>query len=194
MPKRSNEKGFSSFLKTLDGDDQTAAEKYLVLREKLERFFEWRGCENVEGLTDIVFDRTIKKIIDGEVIENADAYCGSVAKFVLLENRREIMRHEEFDENSRETNSAGIEHASVEEDEKDKRFECLDRCLAEFPVDNRELLIRYFDTDEKTMIRSRKRLADELGTNLNSLRIRVSRLKSKLGRCTKDCCGELQAL
>lgn len=192
MPKRTDEQGFSLFLKTLDRDDQKAAENYLVLREKLERFFEWRDCENVEGLTDIVFDRTINKIENGEVIENAEAYCASVAKFVLLENRREVLRNAEFDENSPRLSSP-IGDAAGKDDPQDKRFECLDRCLDEFPVENRDLLISYFDSEDKTMIQSRKRLADELGTNLNTLRIRISRLKAKLERCTRSCCGEAQA-
>ncbi|MCB1024188.1 MAG: hypothetical protein KDB79_07355, partial [Acidobacteria bacterium] len=73
---------------------------------------------------------------------------------------------------------------------KDKRFQCLDKCLSDFPVHKRDLLVKYFDTDEDTMIPARKRLAEKFGINLNTLRIRISRLKAKLESCTRKCCEE----
>ena len=191
MHKNLSIKEFGQFLKTLDIDREQAAEKYVALRERLERFFEWRDCEKAEELTDIVLERVSRKITTGEKIENAESYCVSVAKFVLMEDRREVLRNGEFDENSKVINSANVNDDSNEENEiKDKRFKCLDKCLAEFPADKRELLINYFDTDEATMIASRRTLAEKMKMNLNTLRIRVSRLKTKLEKCTKDCCDE----
>lgn len=176
------------FLKTLGAENTEAAEKYIALRERLERFFEWRDCENVEELTDVVFDRVIKKITESEKIENAEAFCVSVAKFVLLENRREVLQKAELDENV--GNFVSDETESETNEIKDKRFKCLDKCLAEFPTDKQKLLVGYFDTDEETMIPTRKKLAEKIGVNLNSLRIRISRLKTELEKCTKDCCAE----
>ncbi len=175
---------FDRFLQMLDRDRGQAAEKYIALRERLEKFFEWRDCENTEELADIVFDRVIKKILEGENIENAEAYSISVAKFVLMENRRDSLRKEEFDENSLKNISENI---SEEDELKDKKFDCLNKCLADFPEDKRKLLIEYFDTEEETMIPKRKSLAEKSGLNLNTLRIRISRLKTKLEKCTKEC-------
>ena len=180
---------FEQFLKTLDADRGQAAEKYIVLRERLEKFFEWRDCENEEELTDIVFDRVAKKIIEDEKIKNVEAYCVSVAKFVFLENRREVFKNSELDENSREVSfETGQEDENNKYELQSKQLKCLEKCLAEFPEKQRKLLIAYFDTDEKTLIPARKKLAEKLGINLNSLRIRISRLKTKLEKCTKDCC------
>ena len=183
MLKELSKTDFEQFLQTLDRDREQAAEKYIALRARLEKFFEWRDCENTEELSDIVFDRVIKKIIEGEKIENAEAYSVSVAKFVLLENRRESLRKEELNEHS-------PEHFSEEDELKDQKFACLNKCLAEFPVEKRNLLIEYFDTDEATMIEKRKHLAEKSGFNLNTLRIRISRLKTKLEKCTKECCND----
>lgn len=180
---------FAQFLLTLDQNQEQAAEKYVALRSRLEKFFEWRDCENTEELTDIVFDRVIKKITEGEKIENAEAFCVSVAKFVLLENRREVLQNKEFDENSRKSAFDMDHYESSEIDElRHKQFKCLDECLAKLPDDKRKLIIEYFDTDEKTLIPKRQRLAKKVGINLNSLRIRVSRLKTKLENCTRECC------
>ncbi len=179
---------FEQFLQQLDRDRNQAAEKYLALRERLEKFFEWRDCENTEELTDIVFDRLIKKILDGENIEDTEAYSVSVAKFVLLENRRKSLKKEELDENSRKL----IVENDFESDEFNAgKLNCLNKCLADFPEDKRRLLIEYFDTDEATMITKRRRLAEKSGINLNSLRIRVSRFKSKLEKCAKECCDKM---
>ena len=182
---------FERFLTALDADRERAAAKYVGLRERIERFFEWRNCENVEELTDIVFDRVAKKIEAGEEIRSAEAYSVSVAKFVLLENRREMLKNTELDENSRDT-AAGRERYEPDafDELKEKQMQCLDRCLAELPAAQRVLLIDYFDTDEETLIPTRQRLAKKLGINLNSLRIRVCRMKSKLEKCAKECCGE----
>lgn len=177
-------KSFDALLKTLDNDRDRAAGKYLRLRERLERFFEWRNCENVEELTDIVFDRTIKKIAEGEKILNPEAFCVSISKFVLLENRRETFRTEKLDENS----PAAADEPDFVDVLSDKRTKCLDSCLSEIPSGDRALIISYFNTEEKTMISTRKRLAKSIGITLNSLRIRICRLKSKLEVCTKRCC------
>ena len=189
MLKGLSTKDFDEFLKTLDAQRDQAAEKYIALRERLERFFDWRDCENSEELTDIVFDRAVKKISEGEKVKNAEAYCVSIAKFVLLENRREVFKHEELDENSPKQ-----EKESVEEEEsgekKDIKFRCLDECLTNLPGEKRALLIDYFDTDEKTMIPKRKKVAENIGVNLNTLRIRISRLKTKLEVCVKECCAK----
>ncbi len=154
MLKNLSTKEFEQFLKTLDVDREQAAEKYITLRERLERFFEWRDCEKAEELTDIVFDRVSRKITAGEKIENAEAFCVSVAKFVLLEHRREVLQNVELDENSIEIVSPNaLDNSNSDDEIKEKRLKCLDKCLAEFPADKRELLINYFDTDEATMIR-----------------------------------------
>lgn len=182
---------FEQFLGALDLDRNQAAEKYLALRARLEKFFEWRGCDNTEDLTDIVFDRVTKKIIGGEEIKNAEAYCVSVAKFVLLENRREILRNRELDENKRESGLRENDATAEEGEFEEKQFKCLEECLAKLSSDKRELIISYFDTvDEETLIPARQSLAEKMGINLNSLRIRISRLKSKLEMCTRECCDK----
>ena len=180
--------GFDAFLDSLDTDRERAAEMFLRLRERIERFFEWRNCEDTQELADIVFDRTAKKIADGEAIKNIEAYCVSVAKFVALEDRRNAFRKEELNENiSSDTDSGNGLNANAE-DLAALRHQCLDSCLGELAMDDRGLLISYFDTDQQTMIPKRKRLAGSLGISPNSLRIRVCRLRSKVGACTRKCC------
>ncbi len=180
--------GLDAMLEMIHPDRERAAEMYLRLRERIERFFEWRNCEDTQELADIVFDRTIKKIAHGETLKNIEAYCVSVAKFVLLEDRRKTLRSEKLSENF---SPATGRSSRVEQDTEDLvalRYQCLDSCLGEIALDDRGLLISYFDTDQQTMIPKRKRLAESLEITANSLRIRVCRLRSRVAECTRKCC------
>jgi DNA-directed RNA polymerase specialized sigma24 family protein len=180
--------GFDELLEALDTNRDRAADIYLRLRERIERFFEWRNCEDTQELADIVFDRTAKKIVDGEKLKSIEAYCVSVAKFVLLEDRRRAFRREELEENSSTISGRANEADLIPDGQAALRHLCLERCLGELAMDDKRLLIGYFDTDQQTMIPKRKRLAESLGITTNSLRIRVFRLRSKVGACTRKCC------
>ncbi len=171
-------------LALLDVDRDAAGAKYEDLRVRLVRFFEWRGSFNSDDLADVCFDRVLKKIGEGEQIENVAAYTATVAQFVYKESLRS---------KERVTDSLDAEDArdiaAVREDlSDDVRMKCLDQCLGGFAAVDRNLVVAYFDTDEKTMIASRKRLADSLAMSMNKLRIKICRLKAKLEKCTRDCC------
>jgi DNA-directed RNA polymerase specialized sigma24 family protein len=184
--------GFDKLLATLDADREQAGVKYESLRARLIKFFEWRNCESAEELTDTVFDRVTKKIAAGEQIENVAAYAVTVAQFIFKEDSRRRERLFESIEDAPETQIAAQANGFVEESEiEDERMNCLEKCLAEFSDANRRLVIAYYDTDERTMIATRKRLADEMKISLNILRIRVCRLKAKLENCTSDCCRKI---
>lgn len=176
--------GFDKLLSTLDADRDAAGAKYEALRVRLIKFFEWRKCEDGEELTDKVFDRVIKKIAEGEEIQNVAAYSATVAQFVFKEDCRKRERHFQSIEDAPEI----ANKAAEKEESDDERVNCLEKCLAEFSDENRRLIVAYYDTDERTMIATRKRLADEMEVSLNVLRIRVCRVKAKLEDCTRDCC------
>lgn len=180
--------GFDKLLAALDADRDAAGVKFEALRARLIKFFEWRGCESADELTDAVFDRVTKKIVEGEKIQNISAYAATVAQFVFKEDCR---RRERLFQ-SIEDNPAAEKIIEKDEpaDASDARMNCLEKCLAKFSDQNRRLIIAYHDTDERTMIATRKRLADSLDVSLNVLRIRVCRLKGKLEDCTIKCCGE----
>jgi DNA-directed RNA polymerase specialized sigma24 family protein len=185
---------FDNLLDLLDAASrEQAGAKYEALRVRLVKFFEWRDCESAEELTDVVFDRIIRKIAEGEQIQNINAYSATVAQFVFKEDcRRRSRFFQSIEDNPAVENliaAAGNPAEKIETE--DARLDCLEKCLAKFSDENRRLVTAYYDTDERTMIAARKRLADSLDVSLNTLRIRVCRLKTKLEDCTIDCCGEI---
>ncbi len=183
--------GFDKFLAALDAEDrERAGAKYESLRARLVKFFEWRNCEIPDELTDTVLDRVMKRIEAGEQIKNVGAYAATVAQFVFKEDCRSRERlFQPIDENPAIENLIAKDAAVEPDDASEARMNCLEKCLAEFSAENRRLVTAYYDTDERTMIAARKRLADSLDVSLNILRIRVCRLKAKLEDCTKNCCG-----
>ncbi|MGC2237177.1 MAG: sigma-70 family RNA polymerase sigma factor [Pyrinomonadaceae bacterium] len=184
--------GFDTLLGLLDADRELAGARYESLRVRLVKFFEWRGCESAEELTDVVFDRVIKKIAEGEQIQNINAYAATVAQFVFKEDcRRRERLFQSIEDNPAIENITAAGDLAEASETGDARLDCLEKCLAAFPDENRRLVIAYYDTDERTMIATRKRLADSLDMSLNTLRIRVCRLKAKLEDCTIDCCREV---
>ncbi len=182
--------GFDQLLATLDADRERAGAKYESLRVRLIRFFEWRNCEMPDELTDTVFDRVIKKISEGEQIQNVAAYSATVAQFVFKEDCRKRSRRTQSIEDTEEIENLAETNRIIEETD-DAPMNCLEKCLAELPVENRRLIVAYYDTDERTMMAARRLLADSLDVSLNVLRIRVCRLKSKLEDCTLDCCRKI---
>lgn len=168
----------------LDPDRESAGEKYEQLRVRLVRFFDWRGSTNAEDLADVCFERVQRKIADGEQISNVAAFAATVAQFVYKESLRDKGRvTESIDDDDAPRQIAAAEPIN----ETDQHTDCLDECLNELIADDRRLIVAYYDTDEKTMIASRKRLADSLTMSMNTLRIKVCRVKAKLEKCATDC-------
>lgn len=188
-----NQTGFDKLLALLDADRERAGARYESLRARLIKLFEWRGCAAPEELADTVFDRVAKKIESGEAIRNVEAYSATVAQFVLKEDARAPSRlFQSVEDNPRvgkhlaAVATTAVEGADADADEV--RLACLDRCLAELSDEQRRLVTAYYDTDERTMIESRRRLAAAEGVSPNSLRIRVCRLKARLEGCARECC------
>ncbi|HEX7316957.1 MAG TPA: hypothetical protein VF297_23850 [Pyrinomonadaceae bacterium] len=182
---------FDKLLALLGEDREQAGAKYESLRTRLIKFFEWRDCETPEELADEVFDRVMRKIEAGELIRNVEAYAATVAQFVLKEDARSPSRRfQSIEDNPRLENQLATGGADAPSETDEVRLACVDRCLAELSGEQRRLITAYYDTDERTMIEARRRLAAAEGVSPNSLRIRVCRLKARLEECAKDCCRE----
>jgi DNA-directed RNA polymerase specialized sigma24 family protein len=64
------------------------------------------------------------------------------------------------------------------DDEQD--YDYLQRCLAELPPEDRQLIEAYYQHDKHEKIEHRKRLAEELGMGMNALRIRACRIRTNI--------------
>ena len=175
---------FDRLLSTLDPDREKAGEIYEALRQKLLKFFEWRGAPFPEELTDRTIDRVARKLDEGETIRAKDPafYFFGVAKNILLEYWNEHGREKTLLRTLSER-----EEASSLEPERERRLGCLERCLAKLPPESRELILRYYQGRRREKIDNRKAIAARLGLPINALRIRACRLRSRLESCVREC-------
>lgn len=180
------QKAFDNLLTLFSADPDEAAAKYLVMRRKLQRFFEWNLLPNAEELVDISVNRVARKIEEGEKISNLNGYFNAVAKIIVQEQHRFLNRFAPTDdppEPPAPDSGEGIE--------KERRLKCLDDCLDKLPIESRTLILKYYSYGEKNKISRRKQLAENLGIPMNALRIRAYRLRSWLETCLEDCLAQL---
>lgn len=177
------QEAFDKLLASFAPDRDEAAKKYLEVRENLIRLFTWRGCPFPEDHADETFNRVARKISEGEEVRNTAAYVIGVARLLVLEIiKAHAKQREAFDE---------LQRADVSEDRAfETRIECLQHCLNELSPENRELIVQYYQGDKGAKIENRRKLGQQLGLALNSLRMRALRLREKLQDCVETCVNQ----
>jgi DNA-directed RNA polymerase specialized sigma24 family protein len=70
----------------------------------------------------------------------------------------------------------------VNTDDDDDGLECLNRCLLELPIEDRTLILQYYE-DKK----GRAGLANMLSISMNALWLRACRIRDKLEQCVLGC-------
>lgn len=178
------QEAFDRLLVALGGDRDSAAQKYLEIRSNLVRFFEWRACPFPEDHADETINRIAKRVAEGEEILNYSGYAVGVARLLLLEINKGRQREQ--------LALAEIGQASEVYEEKDDgehRLVCLRSCLETLTTDNRALILQYYQGEKGEKIQNRKKLMDQFGIPVNTLRMRALRLREKLQSCVEDCVG-----
>lgn len=177
------QEAFDSLLAGLDADRERAGQKYVRLRLKLVKYFEWRGAAFPDRAADVTINRVARRIEEGMDIQSLNAYCYGVARHVFSEVLRSQQKEQEAIE------CATPAEAQEEEGDPDAeaRCACLDRCLQVLPEENRALIIEYYDDERGKKAERRKRLAARLGIELNALRIRAHRVRVTLEACVREC-------
>ncbi len=180
------QEAFERLLAKLDADRELAGQKYVRLRLKLVKYFEWRGAAFPDREADTTLNRVARRIEEGQEVQNVGAYCYGVARLVFSEALRAQQREREALECAAQPEAQGGE-ADLD---AEVRSECLSRCLQALPEESRELIIEYYDDERGKKIERRKRLAARLGIPLNALRIRAHRIRVSLQECVRECVGQ----
>jgi DNA-directed RNA polymerase specialized sigma24 family protein len=175
------QQAFDRFLACIDADRERAGQKYETLRCKLVKFFEWRACAVAAvDLTDETLNRVACRISQGEIVRDISNYAYGVARMIYLEKMKELKREE-----------AARENVPTETDPEDpratERLECFENCLQKLSDENRKLIVAYYQEQRRAKIKLRKELAERLGIQLNALRIRAHRIRTKLEDCVMNC-------
>lgn len=187
MPRerRSTDKSFNELLAWLHPEPETAALMYETVRADLIRIFLWRGCSDPEGMADETIIRVTRKV--GEM---AASYTGSPTSYfygVAKNLLHEYDRRRDITLSSKAEQFIVSAPPAEENDSSERVYECFEACLKRLVARERKLVVRYYDGQGKAKIDGRKRLADKLGIDLNALRVRTRRIRSKLRECIENC-------
>ncbi|HWS56471.1 MAG TPA: hypothetical protein VN228_20200 [Pyrinomonadaceae bacterium] len=177
------QEAFDLLLARLDDDRERAARRYERVRQKLLKFFEWRGSALPDDEADETINRVARRIAEGADVYNLEAYFYGVARLVHAESLKTREREREA------LALAPSEAAAAEDEDEDEegRRACFDSCLARLSDENRDLIIEYYQDERGRKIARRKLLAERLGIPLNALRIRAHRVRVGLEACVREC-------
>ncbi|MDX2030151.1 MAG: sigma-70 family RNA polymerase sigma factor [Blastocatellia bacterium] len=180
-----NQAGFDRFLACLDTDRERAGHEYERIRGRLLLYFQCRDIVQAEDCADESINRVIQKLEAGEELRDPVQYVFGVARMVLLETTRRQARHQEVDEETL------VSAPQPEDDEGLRpRLDCLRRCLQRLTPEKRELITQYYQEEKRAKINLRQQLAQRLGVDLNTLRVRACRLRDALQACVEKCVAE----
>jgi len=176
---------FEEMLAWLDRDREVAAQRYLQLREDLANVFRWRGCSDPDGLVDEVFERVAKKVYEIKPNYQGDPrlYFRAVANNLVKENLKKAKNQvslEDIDLPQPITTKS-------DEDEAAEIEECLQTCLQNLSAGNRKLILDYYAKEKQAKIDHRSGLAQQLKTSVQTLRVRVYRVRQSLQECIAQC-------
>ena len=175
------QEAFDAFLNSLSEDREMAGERYLEIRNNLIKFFEWRGGPFPEEHADETINRIAKRVSEREDLRNPAGYYLGVARMILFEVKRERVRQ---DQTRQALPAATITPYS---NESESQAACLRHCLQQLSADNRYLILHYYDGERREKIDSRKRLADQLGIPVKTLRMRALRIREQLQHSVQNC-------
>jgi RNA polymerase sigma factor (sigma-70 family) len=168
----------------LNPDRDVAAKMYVQLRHDLSKLFIWGRCADPEGMTDEAFDRVAKKVHEVRQTYEGDPrlYFRAVANNLIKENFKKIKTHvslEGVDLPQQQTNRTAEETANIED--------CLQSCLRKIGADKRKLILAYYAKEKQAKIDYRHELAERLEISLETLRVRVFRIRASIAECIESC-------
>lgn len=176
--------GFEALLAGLDADPERAGQRYEDIRLRLVKFFQWRQAVFPEDLADETIDRVGRRLCDDGAFrpESWGAYFHGFARNVLRESWKERACAPDGPQALR-----FAAQAAPDDEPKERRLECLDRCLGALPDDSRRLVLQYYQLQRGAQIEHRRRVAKEHGIPVNALRLRVHRIRARLEACVRGC-------
>ena len=174
---------FDQLLARLDPDRDAAGRKYDELRRKLAKFFGLWGSTSPDECADESLDRTARRIVEGEDIQNLHGFVLGVARLV----QKEMVKKEIKQRSAIESLQRSLQ--GVPAPDQDERLPCYERCLTLLPPDDQNLFARYYQGDGRARAREREDLCRQLGITINVLRVRAFRVRKNLARCVQECVG-----
>jgi RNA polymerase sigma factor (sigma-70 family) len=179
---------FDSLLSLFADDRDKAGLVYEEIRRNLLRFFEARNCQDSDILADETLFRVASKAhtFDPERHTRPSSFVFGFAAKILLEYSRDPVKMRiTYDRWIQTPLAGGL--STTDPGDGDEDLQCLTKCLADMDETDREILLTYYSREKHEKIESRKEMAAELGISIETLHMRVHRLRSTLRKCMRRC-------
>lgn len=182
--------GFDELLAWLNPDRELAAATYLDLRRALVKIFVWHRCADPEGMTDETFERVIKQVHHLRKTFEGDPrhFFYGVAKNLIKEYQRTIKTHVAIED----VHLAGGPPQEADEETSEMREECLFSCLQKLTAEKRDLILAYYAREKSAKIEQRIAMAEQLGVSMETLRVRMYRIRITLEECIEHCLDKVE--
>jgi RNA polymerase sigma factor (sigma-70 family) len=176
---------FDEILAWLNPDREAAGQIYVQLRNDLSKIFTWNHCSDPDGLTDEVFDRVAKKVhlLRNTFVGDPKLFFYGVARNLIKEQTKQVKTQVSLEG----ANLPAVQPNEIEEETATMREECLQSCLKKLNSEKRELILNYYAREKQSKIDHRIELARQLGTSVETLRVRVYRIRATLDQCIERC-------
>jgi DNA-directed RNA polymerase specialized sigma24 family protein len=185
------EASFRQLLKWLDEGADSGGERYLEMRRRLAAYFDRRNCLAPDDLADETLNRVARRLEEqGSITDATPAhYCYIVAKYVLLEHLRQPERGQRdldkvADEGAPQSRASSPPDPAGEREQR--LLDWLEHCLNELEVEDRDLILDYYQGEHREKIDRRRTLAARLGLTMNALSIRACRIRNKVEACLRS--------
>lgn len=161
------------FIASLDANWERAGEVYESIRQGLVSYFKSQQCPIPEELADEVVDRTARKFREAH----------DLSKFIRGIARRVCSEY--FRQSKTVTINEVIEsRLCADSHERDpdceQALENLEKALGTLSPADREVVLEYYRFDGAAKITNRRRLAAALNTSVETLAVRVYRIRRTL--------------
>lgn len=173
---------FEEILGWLNPDREVAAAMYVQLRHDLAKIFKWRECSDPEGLTDEVFDRVAKKVREVRPTYEGDPrlYFRAVANNLVKEEFKRVKTQVSLE-------GVDLPKPVTNQREQEEMEECLQSCLQKLSARDQALILDYYAKEKQAKINHRSELAQRFGMSVETLRVRVYRIRMSLQECIEHC-------
>lgn len=171
----------------LSEDREQAGTEYIKIRDGLIRFFRYKGCSDSQTLADETINRVAEKV--PSLVESQTAKKISIFYGFAVNVFREYLRIEK--RQNEKLNRLSIEQKRFAEnysdDDAGSRVECLNECLGKLSPEEKEIFLAYYGQGKEKKSAARRKLAGRLGCEMNTLQVRIFRLRGVLSKCIENC-------
>lgn len=177
---------FETLLGWLSEDREQAGTEYLQIRDGLIRFFRFKGCSDAPSLADEALNRVAAKIPnfdESKKVKRMTIFYGFASNIFLEYLRNEKKQNEKLNKHLAEKHN----FATFDEDSNELKLECLNECLGKLPAEERDIFTEYYASEKEKNSDARRQLAARINCELNTLQVRVFRLRGVLAKCIENC-------